>query len=328
MKKWIICFVMLIGVIFSNAQIVTNYSGNPATSSDGSYQFNVCKLELYEDKVYVQCVITALKPIRRLNIYSNAGRLIYGREEKGEGLALRGVLSNGEIKYLSSNSNLGWDKIGRGEKVYYTLCFGGGGNYGDTILSGLTKISIYGIGVDADGNKTDWKYTNARINNPRKHYTNYSNEYSIKQYLDANNDGICGIYEEMGDESNYKLACIKQSGEYVLVYLSSSLDYDWWKVGDIKAYLHKSASGIFKADWFMASKSINKDCYITFDGVSMTVHLASGSDSGETKYLKMYPTDPPSYNNNNQREYSPQRQQQAPQRKQTIPVLKKQNVKK
>lgn len=173
-----------------------------------------------------------------------------------------------------------------------------------------------------------WRFKYGKLDLARKHYTNYSSEYSIKQHLDANNDGICGIYEVMGDDAGSKFACIKHNGEYALIFISDNLGRNWWEMGDIKAYLRRSASGIYKADWFMSDKSLNKDCYISFDGVSMTVNLVSGiSEPGETKYLKMYPTTPPSYNNN-QRDYTPQRQQQTPQRNRTIPVLKKQNVKK
>lgn len=326
MKRTMYSLLLLLFYVFGNAQIVTTFDGTPGTSSDGSHKWRIIRVEIYEDKVYTQFEVTALKPIRRLNIYNDTGRLIYGREEKGEGLALKGILSDNKIEYVSSNSYWGWNQIGKGEKIRYTLCFGGGDKYGDSLIPGLTKISIYGIGIDADGKRTTWRNTNMTINNPRKHYVNYSSEYSIKQHLDVNNDGICGIYEVMGDDAGSKFACIKHNGEYALIFMSDNLGRSWWKMGDIKAYLHRSASGILKADWFMSDKSINKDCYITFDGVFMTVNHISGTDPGETKYLKMYPTTPPSYNDY-QQERTPQRQQQSPQRKQ-IPILKKQNINK
>ena len=143
--------VFLLIVAFGKAQIVTNCGGNPGTSTDGSHKWDVCRIELYKDKVYVQFEITALKPIRRLNIYDDYGYLIYGREEEREGIGMKGLVNNNEIKYFGSNSNWGWDKIGRGEKVYYTLCYGGGGNNGNSIPSGATTISIYGVGVEIDG---------------------------------------------------------------------------------------------------------------------------------------------------------------------------------
>lgn len=61
----------------------------------------------------------------------------------------------------------------------------------------------------------------------------------------------------------------------------------WWQVGDTKAVLRSSAtSGFFKADWYMADKTSNPDCYIIFDGGSMKTII----DKDETFFLKMYPT--------------------------------------
>lgn len=62
----------------------------------------------------------------------------------------------------------------------------------------------------------------------------------------------------------------------------------------MKAFLTKTPSGIFKARWLMSDKSVNTDAYVAFDGVSMKVTLASGSDPGDTAYLKTYPEDAPS----------------------------------
>ena len=325
MKKLIICIGSLLFFIQSQAQIITDCEGSSTISSDKSHNWRVTKIELYEDKVYVSIEVTALKLIKRLNICNNNSHIIFS--SKNDGIGLKGVIINNEVKELSSRHNWGWNNLKWGEKAYYTLCFGGGGNNGYSIPPSVTYISIYEIGIEADGKTTTWQSTNLKINNPRKHYTNFSSEYSIKQYLDANNDGICGIYEVIGDTIGSKYACLKNNGDYALIFMSDNLERSWWKMGDIKAYLHRSASGIMKADWLMSDKRLNKDCYITFDGFSMTVTHVSGPDPGEKKYLKMYPTDPPSYDSNYQREYTPQRQQQVPQRKQTIPVLKKQNTK-
>lgn len=326
--------LLLLFYVFGNAQIVTTFNSNPGTSSDGSYKWDVSKVEIFENCVLVHFEITALKPIRRLNIYDDGSHILYGSEVNREGLGLKGDYTNGEIHYLSSNSSWGWNQIGRGEKVSYILYFGGGAGKGNSIPAGATKISIHSIGVEADGKKTSWKWENININNPRRNYTDFSSEYSIKQYLDSNNDGICGIYEVMGNDTSSKFACVKHNGEYTLIFMSDNLRRNWWKVGDIKATLRQSASGILKANWYMSDKShYNKDCYVGFDGVSMTVLFPSESDEKERerKYLKMYPTAPPSYNNY-QQEDRQQRQQQGSQRQQTpqkrqIPILKKQNVK-
>lgn len=57
--------------------------------------------------------------------------------------------------------------------------------------------------------------------------------------------------------------------------------------GDTKARLRPSATnGFFKADWYMANKTIESNSYVVFDGGSMKTVI----DNDETFYLKMYPT--------------------------------------
>ena len=319
---------MLIFITYANAQVTTNFSTNPGTSSDGSHKLDIVKVELYDNCVLVHVEITALKPIRNLKIYDNDCHILYGRKVY-EGLGLAGFLQNDKIHNLGYNSSWGWEKISRGAKVNFVLYFGGGSSRGNSIPAGATEISILGIGVDVEGNRTTWEVNNIKINNPRKNYTHYSSEHSIKQYLDINNDGICGIYEVIGDDAGSKLACVKYNGNYTLIFISDNLGRNYWKMGDIKAILRQSASGLLKADWYMSNKEINKDCYAAFDGKFMTVLFPSESDEKERekKYLKMYPTSPPSYINN-QMESAPQKQLSVPQPKKRIPVLKKQNVKK
>lgn len=61
----------------------------------------------------------------------------------------------------------------------------------------------------------------------------------------------------------------------------------WWQIGDTKAVLRPSATnGFFKADWYMANKTLESNSYVVFDGGSMKTVIGSE----ETFYLKMYPT--------------------------------------
>lgn len=109
-------------------------------------------------------------------------------------------------------------------------------------------------------------------------------EYSIKQQIDNENDGIVGIYEEVSS-GGYKLGVIKIGNNYRIIYLSGG-DSKCWETGHLKAELRSSATaGLFKGTWYMADFSANDNCLITFDGVSMDV-LISGD---EVMYLKMYP---------------------------------------
>lgn len=116
-------------------------------------------------------------------------------------------------------------------------------------------------------------------------------ESQIKQNINNNNDGICGIYESLEGSSKEKIACVKLNGEYQLIAFGSSNLYKWWKFGDIRAWITQTPSGIFRAKWRMSDKSVNEDCYITFDGYSMTATFPSYKT--EKKYLKLYPTNSP-----------------------------------
>lgn len=54
-----------------------------------------------------------------------------------------------------------------------------------------------------------WYWCGIKINNPFPKVANVGlNEHEVKQNINENNDGICGIYEDLNDD--YKLACIKK----------------------------------------------------------------------------------------------------------------------
>lgn len=182
--------------------------------------------------------------------------------------------------------SLGNDKLDTWYKTYsevdtyykFTLYF----NY--RIKSGIEDFYI--IELDRPGG--GWFWEGIKINNPYPTVANVGfNETEIKQNINENNDGICGIYEDFDDR--YKLACIKQNGEYLLVYLGSNMDdMDHWKYGDVKAYLRSTATpGFFKADWYMRNKTKETNTYVVFEGNSMKTVIDGGE---EDVYLKMYPT--------------------------------------
>ena len=311
-------FFQLVG----NSQNVKHYFHDTNASivfSEGLMSLSVYSIASYNGTIVVTMVIKSLKEEVRMEFLPPSTEkqpyLIIGDKK----LFLESWRFPGQSSVPVSENTYAYGKNGNLLKPNYLVQY-------DLIFKGVlpthkTKVYLDNPGrVSCNGLTYSFNFA-LEINGPRKHYTNYSSEYSIKQHLDANNDGICGIYEVMGQDIESKFACIKHNGEYTLIFVSDNQGRSWWKMGDIKAYLRQSASGIFKADWFMSDKSVNKDCYVTFDGVSMTVNHVSGSDPGETKYLKMYPTTPPSLNRNQQQE-----RKQTPKTKQ-IPVLKKQNVK-
>ena len=151
----------------------------------------------------------------------------------------------------------------------------------DRIPYGIEDISIR----ELKRNGKEW--IGIKINNPYPEVPNIGcGEEEMKQQIDNNNDGIVGIYE--GISSNkYRLACILSDGVYRLIYLADESNLKQWKIGDVKATLRPSATpGFFKADWYMANKTLNTDAYVTFGNGSMKTVI----DGDEDEYLKMYPT--------------------------------------
>lgn len=135
----------------------------------------------------------------------------------------------------------------------------------------------------ADGG---FEWVGIQIKNPYPSVPNIGlNEIEIKQKIDNQNDGIVGVYEGFSD-NKYKLACIKDGTEYKLIYMGSEETLRQWRIGDVKAILRTSATpGFFKANWYMADKTVNTDVYAIFEGGSMKIVI----DGDEDGYLKMYP---------------------------------------
>ena len=271
--------VSLICTLCMGQTTIINGSWTSGTTECGRLK----SVEIQDNGVVVTIEVKALKALKRLQIFSTYNTYIISGEYLL--LQLSGLVVGNEIKSCGSGTNWGWDKVAIGETRSYQLFFKG------TLPPGVTTISIIDKG-DYNG-AHGYSFRNYNINNPRKNYSSINSEYLAKKNIDSNNDGICGIYEQIAGEQNYKLACIKENGLHKLIYLSSSTGMTWWQPGDIKANLRASASGIFKADWFMSNKSVNKDAYLIFDGLSMTLNMPTGTDPGESKYLKMYPENSP-----------------------------------
>ena len=287
MRKIISCLLLLFVALLSYAQ-TTHFNSSPIIN--GKESTRLYSLEIFDDHVIVTIEIEALKKIKRINYWTTPNTYIISGNKTL--CRVKGYLINGRIEQCGYDHQWGWSNVPKGAKKYYKLYFEG------SIPASLTTISIVDNGTEewnGYGYTTAHSYCfrNYTINNPRTNYSDINTENLAKENIDTNNDGICGIYEQIASPQNYKLACVKENGNYKLIYLSSSVDLPWWQAGDIKANMNKSASGIFKAEWFMANKSVNRDSYITFDGVSMTVNMPTGTDPGEKKYLKMYPSNSP-----------------------------------
>ena len=237
------------------------------------------QIDRTKGRTFVTIEVMATKKLGRLNIFYGPQCHIQAGEWQSNNcygeLESDGSLKNLDCTWLNLlNQNWGWSNVGKGEIRKYTLVF-------DAIPPGLTSFALVDNGSSCHG----YGFSGYTINNPRIGSTSWT-ETVIKNYADENNDGICGIYEA-SDENGYRIGCIKSGNEYQLIYLGGKRRMSWWYTGDAKAGLRASATaGVFKADWYMADKTINSDCYVFFDGSSMTTIIGSE----KTFYLKMYPT--------------------------------------
>lgn len=261
-----------------HAQVTTYFYGRNKVQSKNETAA-LYSVAIYENNTKVTVELIPTKNRSRMNCWTSQNTYIiigdnmelpilgFERRENGETVVDKRPFSG----------DWGWSNVKKGEKYYYTMIFAG------KIPPGMTNFTLKDKGTYSGAH--GYGFSNYQLNNPRTGGTSWS-EYTVKQNADNNNDGICGIYEG-ADEQGYKLGCVKQNGEYRLIYLGSKERMSWWQIGDTKAILRSSATGgFFKADWYMADKTSNSDCYIIFDGGSMKTIM----DKDETFFLKMYPT--------------------------------------
>ena len=288
MKKLFFILAVMF-VTMSNAQ-VTHL--NTQFKICGKCKVRPIKVEIQEHYTIVKYEIIALEKIKWLNVGAmtkTGGHISFSNGQKLPILGQYSYDTNTWRIHPGESSWWGWDNLSPGEKVHETLCFKG------TIPPGVISINdIGGLGVNTDGDGYRPLFYNLKINNPRKYYTSYASEDEIKKNILENNDGICGIYEIVGNQSKSKVACVNNQGQHLLVFISDNNENSWWRIGDVRAYLIPTASkGMFKASWIDKYKNKNEDAYAAFDGASLKVKILSGSDKGEHTYIKMYPTEAP-----------------------------------
>ena len=266
-------FLML--SITSNAQVTTYFYGRDKVQSKNETAA-LYSVAIYDNQTWVTIELIPTKNRSRMNYWTS--RNTYIIVSNSMELPIIGFLdNNNEIDAAPFSGNWGWSNVKKDQKYHYTMVFAG------KIPPGVTNFTLKDKGTY--GGAHGYGFSNYTLNNPRTGATSWS-EFSIKQNADSNNDGICGIYEG-SDNTGYKLGCVKQNGEYRLIYLGSRERMAWWQIGDTKAVLRPSATnGFFKADWYMANKTLESNSYVVFDGGSMKTVIGSE----ETFYLKMYPT--------------------------------------
>ena len=264
--------------ITSYAQVTTMFYGRNKIQSKNETAA-LYSVEIYENNTRVTVKKKKKKNRSRMNYWTS--RNTYIIVDDNIELPILGFLGerSGEpvVDTDPFSGNWGWSNVKKDTKYYYTMVFAG------KIPPGMTNFTLKDKG--AYNGAHGYGFSNYELNNPRTGTTSWT-EASVKQFADANNDGICGIYEGSGT-NGYKLGCIKEGIEYRLLYLGGKERLSWWQIGDTKAVLRNSATtGFFKGDWYMQDKTPNSDCYVVFDGGSMKTII----DNEEEFYLKMYPT--------------------------------------
>lgn len=275
--KLIVSILLLISNLYSFGQTTYFYGKNKVQSK--GHTAALYKVEIDRNRGYTFVTIELIpdRNMSRLKYWSSYNtKIISGNYEA----KLLGALSSDGKTYhdCDCSDNWGWSNAKKGQKYHYTLVFNG------AIPQGLKSFSLKDEG--SYSGCRGFGFSNYTLKNPDNHPKTYLTESTIKQKIDEQNDGIVGIYEPF-DETGYTLGCIKEGQTYKLVYLSSGISRSWWHAGDVKAILRPSAtSGFYKADWYMADKTINSDAYVVFEGGSMKTIV----DKDENGYLKMYPT--------------------------------------
>lgn len=279
MKRFLLIIMFLLSIT-SYAQVTTYFYGkDPCLSSDKKYTGALYSVAIYDNFTEVTIELVPQKNRSRLNFWTSKNTyIIIGNNMELPIVGFKRTI-NGEstIDTAPFSGNWGWNHVKAGQKYYYTMVFSG------KIPPGVTNFTLKDKGTYLG--YCGFSFGNYTLNNPRTGSTAWT-ELGIKRNADSNNNGVCGIYEG-SDNTGYRLGCVKEKGEYILVYLGSRERMAWWQIGDIKARLRPTAAnGFFKADWYMANKTIESNSYVIFDGGSMKTVI--GDD--ETFYIKMYPT--------------------------------------
>lgn len=282
MKKTLLFFIVLQFLAQQMiAQVTTYFYGKDKIDSK-DWTAGLYSVETNAGGItYVTIELIPKRNLKRMTYWTSRNTVIVIKDRIME-LPIDGFaekLENGLIGVRSQpfEGGWGWNNVKKGEKYYYTLAFDGG------IPPGITNFTMIDRGNSFG--EHGYQFWNYQLNNPHKGATSFT-EYSIKDNILFNNDGVCGIYESI-DEYGYKIGCIIQDGIYKLIYINGNEGLEWWRLGDIKAILQPSAtSGLYKATWYTRMKGRRDNVVVTFDGTGMSVAI----DDEITNFIKMFPT--------------------------------------
>lgn len=280
-KKYLIIILLLVSSL-SYAQTTYFHGSKKVESKKNTASLYSVEIDRERGLTFVTIELIPTRKMSRLTYQSSYNTKIKIGTWEGKFL---GALSNdGKSTHsCDCSDNWGWSKPTIGMKYRYTLVFAGVPPYGYTSFALEDKGSYSGC--------SGYKFWNYTIKNPDTHPKTNWTEYSLKSHWKSKGaDPIEGIYENAVKTENspkYKLGLIKSDKGYTLIYLSGA-ENPGWKLGDVKAYLTKTATpSLFKVKYYMGNKTINEDLYIGFESGLMKVIW---TDSQENLYLKLYPT--------------------------------------
>lgn len=140
-------------------------------------------------------------------------------------------------------------------------------------------------------------FTNISIYNPDTSIHTDWDEQSLRTWWAKNGiSDIEGIYDfwdcnnkEWWGSNKFTVAVKKDDIDYQVVYLSGNQNGTIWKTGDVKAIIKPTAiPNFFKTIWFMDSKRINDNIFVTFDATTM--EIKEKEQNINATFLKMFPS--------------------------------------
>ncbi len=273
-------FAAIMSAFADDNDVITKFNEDYTYANELKQKARLYEVKLSHDLcTFVTIEVVPLADLERLNIWTSEQTYVMANDGQ-VALPLLGLHTPGQGEGFCSctyKDQMGWSNVKAGQPLYYTLVFSG------VIPQGITDFNL----VDPAESGRGYGFYNRVINNPKKDEP--VTEALCKEGINECNDGVTGIYEEVGGDRN-KLACIKlDNGNYLILYLSSYNEKSWWFEGDFKAIFEPTATtGIYKGAWVKENKMFDDEVFFAFDGAAMMVK-ASNDVPNERSFIKMYP---------------------------------------
>ena len=276
----IFAFAAIVPAFAENEDVITTFNEQYTYAHELKVKSRLHEVKLSSDlATFVTIEIVPLVDLETLCIWSSESTFVVANDGKVV-LPLLGLHTPGEGEGFcrcNYEDKMGWKNAKSGQSYYYTLAFSG------TVPPGITEMSV----IDTAETGRGWCFYNRAINNPKK--SEPLTEAMCKEWINQGNDGVTGIYEEVGGDKN-KVACVKlENGNYLVFYLNSWNEKPWWFEGNFKGIMEPTATaGIYKGIWVKENKVFDNEVFFAFDGASMRLQ-ASTDEPKERAFVKMYP---------------------------------------